>query len=269
MAVEAGTRASLHNELAGALERGELELRYQPLVDTTANRIFGAEALLRWRRAGRGLVAPMEFLPILEETGLIVPVGEWIVEEACRRVRVWEDAGHTDLRIAVNIAPRQLEGTAFIHAVEAALAESRLEPGRLVLELTESALIHDSHATIASLDALHALGVRISIDDFGTGYSNLAYVKRLPVDTLKLDRYFVSKVDQDPVDATIVTAVQQMATGLGLDLVAEGVETRGQLDALVELGARWMQGYYFAEPLEAESFLARLAEPPIPEAKPE
>jgi len=244
-------RLRLETDLRQALERGEFELHYQPKVSCASGEIVGLEALLRWNHPQRGLVLPAEFVPVLEETGLIVPVGGWALATACRQLASWRQAGCGRVSVAVNLAARQLEDPGLIDTVHRALADSKLEAGGLELELTESVLMRNAEHVIATLGELRRLGVRFSVDDFGTGYSSLAYLKRFPLDALKVDRSFVQDIAADPDDASITRAVITMAHQLKLKVVAEGVETNAQLTLLIANQCDEIQGYLFSKPLPA------------------
>jgi diguanylate cyclase (GGDEF)-like protein len=248
----AQSRYQLECELRCACERGEFELYYQPKVQISSGRMVGAEALLRWNRPGHGLVAPGEFIPALEHTGLIVPVGAWVVDEACRQIAAWAQTCDEPLAIAVNVASRQFASDALEQTVADAIARHGIAPGLLSLEVTESALMDDIERTAGILARLRAMGVRIAIDDFGTGYSSLAYLKRFPVDTLKIDIAFIRDVTSSPDDAAVVDAIIAVAHSLKLDVVAEGVETASQLNYLGRRCCDQIQGYYYSRPLPAQ-----------------
>ncbi len=233
-------------------------MHYQPQLDLASGRVFGAEALLRLRHPGVGLVGPDRFIPVAEESGLIVPIGEWVLREACRQAEAWRRAGAPDISVAVNISAVQFRRGDLAAQVEAALVASGLPPQALELELTESVLMENADAAVRSLGRLAALGVRLAIDDFGTGYSSLAYLKRFRVDRLKIDRSFVRDILADPEDATIVGAVIQMARGLRLRTLAEGVEDEATRDFLIAQGCDEVQGYLFGRPLPASEFAAGL-----------
>lgn len=251
-------RVNLHLQLRRALERGEFLLHYQPQVDTHSGRIVGVEALLRWHSADLGLVPPGRFVPVAEETGLIVPIGKWVVEQACRQAAAWQRAGLGAVPVAVNLSALQFVRDDLELTVESALREAGLAPELLELELTESILIHDAPLVDMTLQRLGALGVRLSIDDFGTGYSSLVYLKRFQVDRLKIDQSFVRDATSDPDDAAIVRAVIQMARSLKLVTLAEGVETHAQLEFLRHEGCDEVQGYLMARPQPAEAVTALL-----------
>ncbi|MEK7758764.1 MAG: EAL domain-containing protein, partial [Pseudomonadota bacterium] len=229
MNARAERRLTLETGLRHALERGEFLLHYQPQVDIVSGDIRGAEALIRWQHPDWGLVPPAEFIPLAEETGLILPIGEWVLTEACTQARHWHDAGHAGLRIAVNLSGRQLAQKNLVEIVAATLTRCAVARGMLELEITESLLMQDLERIAATLEALVALGVTVSMDDFGTGYSSLSYLKRLPIDVLKIDQSFVHDIGSDPDDAAIVQAIIAMAHSLGIKVIAEGVETAEQL----------------------------------------
>jgi EAL domain-containing protein (putative c-di-GMP-specific phosphodiesterase class I) len=219
-----------------------------------SGKILGAEALLRWQHPEWGLVPPMEFIPLAEETGLILPIGEWVLAEACAQARAWHNAGHVGLRIAVNLSGRQLSQKNLPEIVSNTLAHCGVGRGMLELEITESLLMQDLEQTAATLEALVALGVTVSMDDFGTGYSSLSYLKRLPIDVLKIDQSFVRDITSDPNDAAIVQAIIAMAHSLGIRVMAEGVETAEQLAFLRQHRCHGMQGDYFSQPLPPVQF---------------
>jgi diguanylate cyclase (GGDEF)-like protein len=248
----AQSRYQLERELRCAGERGEFELYYQPKMQISSGRMVGAEALLRWNRPGHGLVSPGEFIPALEHTGLIVPVGAWVIDEACRQIAAWSRTGDEPLAIAVNVASRQFASDALEQTVADAIARHGIAPGLLSLEVTESALMDDIERTAATLARLRAMGVRIAIDDFGTGYSSLAYLKRFPVDTLKIDIAFIRDITSSPDDAAVVDAIIAVAHNLKLDVVAEGVETVSQLNYLGRRCCDQIQGYYYSRPLPGQ-----------------
>ncbi|ELX11302.1 response regulator receiver modulated diguanylate cyclase/phosphodiesterase [Janthinobacterium sp. HH01] len=248
---QAQSRYQLEHALRAACVNGEFELHYQPKAQISNGRIVGAEALLRWNRPGHGRVSPGEFIPLLERTGLIVQVGAWAIDEACRQIAAWAQLGNGPLPIAVNVASRQFADAKLEQTVAAAIARHGIDPGLLSLEVTESALMDDIGRTAATLAELRAMGVRIAIDDFGTGYSSLAYLKRFPVDTLKIDIAFIRDVTSSPDDAAVVDAIIAMAHSLKLDVVAEGVETASQLAYLGRHRCDQIQGYYFSRPLPA------------------
>ena len=250
----------LETDLRYALSNGEFVLYYQPKVSCVTGKITGLEALLRWQHSTRGLVGPDEFIPLLEETGLIVPVGEWVLTTACAQLRCWHDEGLGTLSIAVNISERQIHVADICETVRQALAASGLAPIHLELELTESQLMKDVDGVIDVLERIKKIGVKITVDDFGTGYSSLSYLKRFPIDSLKVDRAFVQDIIADPDDVSITRAIITLAHSLKLKVVAEGVETEGQLGLLIANHCDEVQGYYFSRPLPAEEATALLRE---------
>jgi diguanylate cyclase (GGDEF)-like protein len=252
-------RFHLKTELGQALEQAQFEVYYQPKASCRSGAVTGFEALIRWNHPQRGLIAPSEFIPALEESGLIERVGAWVLKESCMQLKRWDAMGHSTLQIAVNVSLRQLADPAFAELVGNTLSETHLAPQRLELELTESMLMHDSVSAEALLRRLKALGIRLAIDDFGTGYSSLAYLKRLPIDTIKIDRAFVQDITTDPNDASITRAIVGMAHSLKMAVVAEGVETEAQLSTLVAEQCESVQGYYIGKPMSADNALAFLA----------
>lgn len=258
MSVDAEARVSLENDLRRALELGQLQLHYQPKVDIGTNRVRSAEALLRWNHPTLGMVPPSSFIPLAEETGLIVPIGEWVLREACSQVRTWIDSGMSPVRMAVNLSAKQFRDADLAALVRSALNEAQLQPGYLELELTESAVMDDAEKSAATLQVLSTMGVHISIDDFGTGYSSLSYLRRFPLDKLKIDRSFVRDLMSNPDDASIVKAIISLAHNLRLRVVAEGVETAEQLNFLRELGCDQYQGFFCSPALPAPAFEALL-----------
>jgi diguanylate cyclase (GGDEF)-like protein len=258
-------RLSLETQLRKAVERDELVLHYQPQAELAGGRILGAEALLRWQHPEHGLLAPGEFIPLAEETGLIVPIGAWVLHAACAQNRAWQEAGLAALRVAVNVSGRQLHHGGLLENVYAALEGAHLDSQWLEIELTEGILMQDTQSTLRVLNELNATGVPISIDDFGTGYSSLSYLKRFPIDMLKIDPSFVRDLAADPDDAAIVKAVIALAHSLGLKAIAEGVETGEQLDFLRRHGCDAVQGYCLSRPLPAAAFADFLrAAAPVP-----
>jgi diguanylate cyclase (GGDEF)-like protein len=249
----------LETSLRQALERAELTLHYQPQLCLRSGRLVGLEALLRWKHPERGLVSPARFIPLAEQTGLIVPIGEWVMRTACTQAVEWIRSGLRDFFVAVNISARQFSAADLPALVERTLRQTGLDSGYLELEVTESVAMHDVGRTVATLRALHRLGVKLSIDDFGTGYSSLSYLKRFPVDRLKVDQSFVRNIATDDDDAAIVQAIVALAHSLDLAVIAEGVETEEQRGLLAALGCEQIQGYLISRPLpavELTSFLA-------------
>jgi diguanylate cyclase (GGDEF)-like protein len=253
-------RLELENGLRRALEQREFVLHYQPKVDVRTGRIDSAEALVRWRHPKHGLIAPAQFIPLAEETGLILPLGEWVIREACRQAFAWQAAGLRPLRVAVNLSAQQFRQKNLVGLVRDALAASRLESQYFELELTESAVMDDAEQSIEILRELSELGVRISVDDFGTGYSSLSYLRRLPLDKLKIDRAFIREVVTSRDDAEIVRAIISLAHALRLQVIAEGVETPDQLEFLNGLGCDQYQGFHFSAPIPSNAFVAMMRE---------
>lgn len=241
-------RLELTHELRGAEKRGEMELYYQPQFDIHTEEIIGVEALIRWNHPERGRVSPADFIPLAEETGLIVAIGEWVLTTACLQNKEWQDAGLEPMIMAVNISPRQFQSPDMLSSVQQSLEISGLDPCWLELELTEGTAMHDPEITATVLNALKSLGTKLSIDDFGTGYSSLAYLKRFPIDKLKIDQSFVRNMTHDSSDAAIIKTIITLGHSLGLKLIAEGVETRDQLVMLEGLGCEEMQGYLLGKP---------------------
>ena len=245
-------RLALADSLRGALDRGEFELHYQPLVDADSGDVIGAEALARWRPTDRVSVSPSEFIPVLEQTGMMVPVGEWILRSACEQLRSWHDVGLTGHRVSVNISPRQLVQQGLARTVWRILEEMELQPAFLELELTEAAFADENRELRATLDMLRAMGVRLSLDDFGSGSCSLSNLRRFPLDTLKLDRSFTVDVANERRQSAFASALVSMGRTLGLSVVAEGVETAEQLSVLRGWGCDTAQGYLFCRPLPAD-----------------
>jgi diguanylate cyclase (GGDEF)-like protein len=248
---KAAQRLRLENQLRLALDRGQFHLHYQPKAALAGGAIEGFEALLRWHHPELGQVAPLDFISILEDTGLIIPVGEWVIAEVCRQLNQWSGSGQRALPVAINLSVRQLQQAGLAATVERIVSQAGVDPRLLEFELTESMLMADPEAAVATLLELKGLGMRLSVDDFGTGYSSLAYLKRFPLDALKIDRTFVRDLPHDLDDAAITRAVIRLAHSLGLEVVAEGVETVEQLRVLDEYGCDQIQGYYIARPLPA------------------
>lgn len=247
MRLAVSERLEIEVGLRRALERGEFELHYQPLVDLESGRTTGVEALMRWREPTFGLIGPEKFIPIAEDTGLIIPIGDWVLAEACRQMRAWRDEGYDVATMAVNLSPREFLRSDMIARVAEVLETSGLPAHYLELEITEGALMEQGRDADRRLALLKALGVRLAIDDFGTGYSSLAYLRRLPIDKLKIDRSFVAEMPEDPTSVEITSTIVRLARTLGLEVLAEGVETKAQVEVLRELGCDTVQGWYFAK----------------------
>jgi diguanylate cyclase (GGDEF)-like protein len=263
MTSKAHERLALENALRHALDRKEFLLHYQPIVDLKSGEITGVEALVRWQRPEHGLVPPDEFIPLAEETGLIVPLGEWVLRTACEQCHACRAGGGPPLHLAVNVSARQFQLPDFPDMVAAIVKRIGFDPGFLDLEITESLLMQNVETTLAAMHKLGTHGIQFSIDDFGTGYSSLAYLKRLPIGNLKIDRSFVRDVPGDANDAAMVTAIISMAHSLGIQVIAEGVETKVQLEFLHAQGCDFAQGYYFSRPLPADeaAALVRVGKP--------
>lgn len=253
MNVDAMARLVMEKALRHAVENAEFLLYYQPKVDLISGQIVGFEALLRWQRPGHGLIAPAEFIPALDETGLIVRVGSWVIEEVCRQIGIWTRSSIGPIRIAVNVSGRQFIDGDLCSVVNRAIKSNAIQAEMLEIELTESSLMENTDRTIKTLESLKGIGVQISIDDFGTGYSSLAYLRRFPIDKLKIDRSFICDVVTNPEDASIVRAIISMAHSLHLKVIAEGVETETQLAYLQSYQCDQIQGYYFSRPVDVLS----------------
>jgi predicted signal transduction protein with EAL and GGDEF domain len=260
MHAAAVSRLKLESDLRQAVSRGELLIHYQPIVSLRNGCLVGFEALIRWQRPGFGLVPPLEFIPVAEETGLIVPIGSWVLREACSQMRVWQHLFPSEpaLTIAVNFSAKQFIQPNLVEQVKQVLGETHLDPESLKIEFTESVAMQDAERTTRILGELKALGLGTSIDDFGTGYSSLSYLIRLPLDILKLDRSFVSRMDKNKESRQIVHTILSLADNLGMDVVAEGIETVEQADELKSLGCQYAQGYFFSKPINKGSVEALL-----------
>ncbi|MCB1746327.1 MAG: EAL domain-containing protein [Gammaproteobacteria bacterium] len=249
-------RLNMETSLWRALERDEFRLHYQPKIDATTGAVTGAEALVRWYHPDIGLISPGEFIPVAEETGLVAPLGTWVIQQACRQAAAWQQACRRSIKISVNLSAAQFAQDGLIDTIEAAVRTAGITPGQLQVELTESMLMEDVERHIRALDALRALGIEVAIDDFGTGYSSLAYLRRLPIDCVKIDRDFVREIARDRRDAAIVRGAIALAHSLDLTVVAEGVEDAGQLDMLCRFGCDEIQGYHFSPALQPDEFIA-------------
>ena len=245
MDLQMQTRRTMELDLRKALPAGQFELYYQPVVNVASNEIRGFEALIRWNHPERGMIAPATFIPLAEEIGFIVPLGEWVIRQACIAAAKWPE----DIHVAVNISAVQFRSPDLMKVIVGALAASGLDPARLELEITETVLLHSKEATLAVLHQLRALGVRIAMDDFGTGYSSLTYLQCFPFDKIKIDRSFVKDVTENKGSLNIVRAVAALANGMGMTTTAEGVETQDQLDRIAAEGCTEMQGFLFSRPI--------------------
>ena len=260
-------KLAMERKLRQALNEDEYHLYYQPIVDLRTGTVFASEALLRWDSKEYGLVSPGRFIPILEDSGMIGIVGEWVLKTACRKNREWQEMGYPPIQVSVNVSLYQFRQMNFVDTVREALDEVGLDPKYLKLELTESMLMDSTDASVRKLEALRALGVSIAADDFGTGYSSLSYLKRLPIDTLKIDRSFVTDVHKSSDSAAIVTAIIALAYSLRLNVIAEGVEEIQEMNFISALGCHLIQGFYFSKPLTESDFIALLADPGILQEK--
>jgi len=254
---QAEDRLDLDNGLRGALARDEFHLLYQPVVDLASGRLVSVEALVRWQHPVRGLIPPSAFIPIAEENGVISAIGNWVLRQACADLAQWLRAG-LDLRVAVNVSPRQFGSPELVPSVLEALRHNGLKPQQLEIEITEGAVIDNYVATLAALHAFREHGVRVALDDFGTGYSSLSYLRQIPIDIIKVDRSFIGRLVEGGQSASIVEAILALARALGLCVTAEGVETREQAAALRAMACHNAQGYYFSRPVPAGQ-IARLA----------
>jgi EAL domain-containing protein (putative c-di-GMP-specific phosphodiesterase class I) len=254
MNAESRRQLALETSLRRALERDEMTLVYQPKIDTSRNTIIGAEALLRWEHPTMGTISPTDFIPIAEDSGLIVQISEWALHTAFRQLKNWHRDGFRDLKMAVNLSSAQLSRTGLAEAVEAALADTQLDACMTELEITENVVMQNIDSAIITLEHLKAMGVSVSMDDFGTGYSSLSYLRRLPVDTVKIDKSFVRELPDNKEDASIAMAIIAMAKSLNLNVVAEGVENHRQLNFFRQQGVQVVQGYLFSKPVPADAF---------------
>lgn len=257
MGVEIRDQALLFNDLRSALDKGEFELYFQPKIDAISLQVTGAEALLRWHHPERGLISPVIFIPLAEQYGLIGPIGHWVIEEACRKAARWRERG-LQMRVAVNISGYQMREDDLVNRIEAALQRNGIQPERFTCEITESVAMEDTKVTQLTFEKMRNAGFHVSIDDFGTGYSSLAALRKLPARELKIDRAFVSDLEESEDARSIVQSIVNMATALNLRVVAEGVETLGQRDLLVAMGCNELQGFLFSIPMPAYE-LERLA----------
>ena len=259
MNAKAKNRLALEKRMRAALVNEEFVLFYQPKVEPKTDRVKGAEALIRWRDPVHGMIGPGEFIPVAEETGLIVDIGTWVMRKACFQTKAWQDAGYAPIKMSVNVSSMQFKAKDLLDKVQAALTDSKLDPKWLELEITESMLMNDVEGAIARMQAVRDLGCGLSIDDFGTGYSSLSYLGRFPITTLKIDRAFVKDVQENPNTAEIARAIIGLSRGLNLEVVAEGAELQEHIDFLQDNGCDSIQGFFYSKPLEAHQFEAKLA----------
>jgi EAL domain-containing protein (putative c-di-GMP-specific phosphodiesterase class I) len=259
MNVEATEKLKMINDLKNAVKNNEFRIHYQPQIDINTNEVVGMEALVRWQHPVKGLVPPLEFIPLAEETGLIIPIGEWVLREACRQNKAWQDLGYKPMRIAVNLSIVQFEHHNLIKTVRDALSETGLKPEWLELEITESLAVKCFDCAIKRIKQLKKLGVYISLDDFGTGYSSYSYLNQLPIDSLKIDRIFLENLKEDSDEEFITRTMISLAKKLNLTIIAEGVENEGQLDFLRKQKCNIAQGFLFSKPVSAEDFVRLLS----------
>lgn len=266
MHAEALARLQIENELRRAVDHQDFVLYYQPIVSLTTGRIEMVEALIRWRHAERGIVAPADFVGVAEETGLIIPMGRWALQEACRQVQQWQDELGWDepLGLSVNLSVRQFGQVDLVRMVATTLEETRLPPGSLHLEITESAIISQSHPAVSIIHDLRALGVAIHLDDFGTGYSSLSYLHRIPLDAIKIDRAFTSAIDSENLSREVVRAILGLVRAVGVEAIAEGVTSESQVEVLRDLGCAYAQGYLFSRPLPPDEVQELLLQRVVP-----
>ncbi len=257
---ESEERLAMEQSLRCAIDRQELFLHYQPILDVRTGAISGLEALLRWDHPQLGLVPPARFIPIAEDTGLIIPLGEWVLRTACTELVRLHRAGHSHLRMAVNLSGRQLHHAGLVESITNIIRETGIEPSLLELELTESSIMEDAERTVTTLRVLQQMGISLAIDDFGTGYSSLSYLKRFPLTRLKIDRSFIHELPKNSEDAAIVMAIIAMARALRLRVTGEGIETEEQLKFLGQLGCDDMQGFFIARPAPASYFAQEVAQ---------
>lgn len=251
-------RIKLERALRKAISKNELLLHYQPIIDLQTGSILGAEALVRWNHPEFGLLSPDHFIPLAHETGIIIDIGKWVLQQACKQAKSWHDAGYAALSIAVNISAIELDQYQLINHISEILREIDMRPDLLELEITESVLMHDPETSIKTLLSLKEMGIKIAVDDFGTGYSSLSYLKRLPIDILKIDRSFTHDIDVDPDSLSIIIAIIALAKSLGLSVLAEGIETKDQFDFLYNAQCDRAQGFLFSKPVNAMSFMTLL-----------
>jgi EAL domain-containing protein (putative c-di-GMP-specific phosphodiesterase class I) len=254
-------RLELEADLRRAIDGHEFVLYYQPIVALETGRVVGVEALLRWDHPRRGMVSPLDFIPFAEETGLILPLGQWVMEQACKQAKAWQDERPTDppLVVSVNLSARQLEQRDVAKRVAEALVASGLDPSCLVLEITETLLLEDAAETVERLSELRQVGVRVAIDDFGTGYSSLSYLRQFPVDILKIDKSFVDGIGSGPEESAFARAIVRLGQTLHLEMIAEGIEHLGQVDELRRARCQLGQGYHYSRPLPAQQISVLLA----------
>lgn len=254
----AAERQALGTDLRYAVERNELILNYQPVITIPTSELGNLEALLRWQHPEYGLIPPLKFIGIAEETGLIIPIGNWVIKTVCLQIKAWQEQGYAVPRIAINLSAKQFQDKNLVNYITEILNQTEVNSKFLSLEITETMLVNNIKIVVNTLARLNALGLTIAIDDFGTGYSSLSYLKRFPINTLKIDRAFVQDINTSASDNAIVSAIIAMSKSLGIDVIAEGVETETQLELLKSHGCRHFQGYYFGKPTCAEQIVSTL-----------
>jgi diguanylate cyclase (GGDEF)-like protein len=245
----------LESGLRKALDNDELVVFYQPVIDLSTSKLIGMEALLRWQHPEKGMISPGDFIPLAEETGLIEPIGDWVLRAACEQNKQWQDDGYPAVKVSVNMSARQFSKKNLVENISNILEETGLKPEYLGIEITESVIMQDVKSTISKLQKLHKMGISLAIDDFGTGYSSLSYLKLFPINDLKIDRSFVFNITTDSTDAAIAASVIVLAHSMNLNVVAEGVETKEQLEVLRKQGCDYVQGFLFSRPLSAKEFV--------------
>jgi EAL domain-containing protein (putative c-di-GMP-specific phosphodiesterase class I) len=256
MNARAGDQLSFLSSLRRALERKEFFLHYQPQVDLKSGAVIGVEALLRWAHPQFGVVPPDQFIPAAEDSGLIVPIGEWVLRTACGQLKLWQNEGKPPVKMAVNLSAREFQGANLLQGVTRIIEDIGIDPAWLEIEITESTIMQHGDTAIFTLRKFREMGMALALDDFGTGYSSLSYLKRFPIDRLKIDRSFVRDIETDPDDAAIVRGIVALSHSIGLRVLAEGVETLAQMQLLQQCGCDEAQGYYFSEPVPADQVFA-------------
>jgi EAL domain-containing protein (putative c-di-GMP-specific phosphodiesterase class I) len=251
-------RLAYETDLRRALKNNEFELYYQPQIDLKTEKIIGMESLIRWNHPKKGFVSPLDFIPLAEETGLIVPIGEWVYRTACQQNKKWQEEGLLPIPVAINLSAKQFHDEQLVSKIVEVMNETGLDPKYVDMEVTESLAMENPEESIRQLKKLNGLGIKSSIDDFGTGYSSLSYLKSLPVSKLKIDKSFVDDITTDENDMAIAASVINLSHTMGMKVIAEGVETREQFEKLKELGCDYIQGYLFSKPLSAEDFRSYL-----------
>ncbi|MBT8438925.1 MAG: EAL domain-containing protein, partial [Gammaproteobacteria bacterium] len=254
MSVSAMERLELENNLKSAFEKDEFQIHYQPIVDIHKNEIFGVEALLRWQHPDKGMIHPSDFVPVVEDSSLIVALGEWLIVSACKQIHAWQDAGLKGQQVSINLSPRQFKEQDLVALFTRAIAENNIDGSSLYVEITERTLIDNIGEVESTLKKLREMGIRVMLDDFGTGYASLAYLKEFPVDVVKIDRAFIAGIPDNQEDSAIVDAIAGLTRGLKLGLLAEGVENERQLNVLKSIGCQYGQGYYWSKPLPGDEY---------------